>query len=61
ALAAAVAAAGAHATLAGGAATCGLVIRSGGTVVDATGEGLLRDRGAIAARLLAALAAGAAP
>jgi hypothetical protein len=61
ALAAAVAACGARAELASSAERAGLRISAGASVVDATSRGLLADRPAIAARLLAQLLPGAAP
>ncbi len=61
ALAAAVTACGARAEFVAGAGRAGLAISAGASVVDATPKGLLADRPAIAARLLALLLQGAAP
>jgi len=61
ALAAAAAARGARAEVVAGPARAGLAISAGGSRVDATVEGLLADRTAIAARLLALWLGGGAP
>jgi hypothetical protein len=61
ALAAAAATCGARVAFTASAARAGLAISAGASVVDATPAGLLADRSAIAARLLALLLPGAAP